>query len=74
MSPQMMKKESLVTELLPPTWAIPRGDGWQYAGWIPYEAEGLETLIKNSLRSDHGETRGYDIYQEGFVFWWRENV
>jgi len=63
----------LQQEIQLPEWAVQRPYGWHYAGWIPYTADNLDSLVEHAKLSDHGEIRDWDIYQEGYVFWWKEN-
>ncbi len=54
-----------------PIFASPRPYPWLYAGWISNEApEIYERAVGRG--SDHGETREWDTYPQGWVAWVRE--
>ena len=53
-----------------------RPEPWHYCGWIPRKPQGVifEDAVKREKRSDHGELREVDIYEDGAVFWWAERT
>ena len=57
-----------------PEWIVPRDENWRYVGWIgrnPFRVT-FEELCERAVKSDHGEVRELDFYQEGAVTWVKE--
>ena len=66
----MLRRKEII-----PNWIKPRLLPWEFAGWIPCKPVlglNFNELIRDSLRSNHGETREVDYYSEGAALWWKE--
>lgn len=48
-------------------------DGWIFSGWLMVRDGDFANTVERNMKSDHGEDRTVDIYEEGAVCWYREN-
>ena len=47
--------------------------GWIFAGWLLVKDGDFSNAVEHNMKSDHGEERIVDLYEEGAVCWYREN-
>ena len=55
-----------------PSWVQPRSPEWSYVGWFPTGGT-FEEHLEKAQRSERGELREVDIYEEGAAVWVKSN-